>query len=285
LPEIQLYPNGTVKAGSVTLYEPASPTYAALHQNASPNLLVWGPRGTGKSHWARWHLHRLALQHPNFRYLVVRNSKPELTRTHLSHLPQEMEQLGGRYQSTDAETHYPNGSIGTWAGFDDEKAAMKTLGASYDALLVEEITHMKFDVVVDIASTLRSTKGSGRVATLMAVTNPFGPYSYDVKRRWIDKSVEDDETYDPAEWDNVFVGPENNPFLDFRAYHKRLGGLSKSKRAAWIDGAWSSGEGAFFDFHPERDGQPWHVISRLPEINGRSIYRNEAIPVDAPLGK
>ena len=248
---------------------------------ATPNLLIFGRRGTGKSTAVRWHLHRQAMTYPGFQYMVCRLSKPDLQRTHLVHLEADMTALGGEWLSIRGESRYPNGSLGYWTGFEKEKDALKVLGMDLDALVVEEGTTMPWAIIVDLSATLRSTLATGRTPQLIIPTNPFGPHAAAIKRRFIDQDLSEDEEpgYDPAEWRAIVTTAGDNPALNFQAYDKRLGGLAGPKRRAWLLGEWALGTGAFFDFHPEMDGRPWHVIPRLPEVYGKSVYRNPGIPV------
>lgn len=305
---IDLYKTGKVVKDGVDLYVPGSLTYESFHADlTTPNILLFGRRGTRKSWSVRWHLHRLALQYPGFQYMVCRLSKPELQRTHLQFLDADMKALNGVWARTDGETQYDSGSVGIWTGFEKESDALKTLGMTLDVLVIEEITTMQWSVVVDLASCLRTTVESGRIAQLIAPTNPYGPYAGPVKRHWITKDLTQDEEpgYDPNDWRAIPTTAADNPHLDFKSYDKRLGPLQAQKRKAWLLGEWSSSEGTFFeDFKPTRSPsgglpgstdagatgqqqtddepqpeQPWHVISRLPELHNRSIYRHPSVPV------
>lgn len=277
-PGIQLYANGKVTKDGADLYVPGSATFEAFHRDLStPNVLLFGRRGTGKSWAVRWHLHRLALMFENFKYMVCRNDKPQLQRTHLAFVDSEMHTLGGDYAKVAGQADYPNGSIGLYAGFEKEADALKVLGMDLDLLVIEEITTMDWEVVTELASTLRTTKASGRTPQLIAPTNPFGPHALPVKRHWIDQDISQEEEpgYDPLEWLAVPTTAQDNPALDFSSYDKRLGPLQAAKRKAWLFGEWSTNQGAFFeDFKTDR-----HVISRLPEVNGRSIFRNLSVSV------
>jgi hypothetical protein len=275
---LTVYPNGRVEKDGVDLYTPGSATYEDFHRDLkTPNILLFGRRGSGKSFAVRWQLHRLALTHPNFRYLVARNSLPELKRTHLKFLDSEMLQLGGTYNRVESEARYPNGSVGQFVGFATETDALKLLGAELDCLVIEEGTTVSWQVIVDLASTLRTLVGSGRVPQLIIPTNPYGPHQIPIKRHWIlqDITQEEEPGYDPADWRAIGTTAADNPQINFTDYDKRLGGLQANKRKAWLLGEWSSTEGAFFeDFSVDR-----HVITRLPEINGRSIYRHPDVSV------
>jgi hypothetical protein len=159
-----------------------------------------------------------------------------------------------------------------FAGFEKEADAQKLLGAQLDMLVVEEGTTVSWQVIMDLASTLRATKDSGRVPQLIIPTNPFGPHCLPIKRRFDDKDItaEEDPDYNPADWRLFMTNADDNPALDFDEYDKRLRSLSAQKRSAWLFGRWALGEGSFFEqFDPAR-----HVVTRLPEVNGRSIYRH-----------
>ncbi len=276
---IELHADGRVTKDKVDLYVPGSDVIREFHrQTRTPNVLLYGRRGTSKSWSLRWHCHRLCLQYPGFTVLVVRLSKPELQRTWLQYLPAEMETLGGTYAKVEGIATYPNGSTMTLAGFATEDDANKVLGMSIDLLVIEEITQMGWGTVTSLASSLRTTNESGRVAQLIAATNPIGVGAMAVKRHWVDRDLTETEEpgYLPDDWLAIPTTAAENPHLNFTEYDKRLTGLSEAKRAAWLRGEWASSEGAFFsEFSAER-----HVITRLPEMmDGRSIYKHPDVPV------
>ncbi len=275
---INLYPDGRVELDGRDLYVPGSDVIREFHrQTRTPNVLLYGRRGTSKSWSLRWHCHRLCLQYPGFTVLVVRLSKPELQRTWLQYLPAEMETLGGGYSKVEGLATYPNGSTMTLAGFATEDDANKVLGMSIDLLVIEEITQMGWGTITSLASSLRTTNESGRVAQMIAATNPIGVGAAAVKRHWVDRDLSETEEpgYLPDDWLAIPTTAEDNPHLNFADYDKRLSGLNEAKRAAWLRGEWASSEGSFFsEFSVER-----HVVTRLPELNGRSIFRHPDVEV------
>lgn len=275
---INIARDGSVLKDGKPLYTPGSPVYESFHQlegTGPANILLYSRRGSGKSWAARWFLHRCAFKFPGFRYLVTRNSLPELRKTHLQYLDNEMDLLDGNYAKVEGQANYKNGSSGIYAGFETEKDALKLIGADLDCVLVEEGTTVSWPVIISLASSLRTTKSSGRTPQLIIPTNPYGPSAIDIKRHWIDQDITEAEEpgYDPADWYAIRTTADDNPYLDFKTYDKRLGALPPAQRKAWLLGEWSSAEGSYFDdFEPEREGQPWHVISRLPEFKPGTLY-------------
>jgi phage terminase large subunit len=277
--QIVLARDGSVRKGDIQLYTPGSDVYRQLHQlegTGPANILLFSRRGTGKSWAIRWFLHRCALKYPGFRYLVTRNSKPELERTHLQFLERDLDELGGTFARVKGEARYANDSSGLFAGFEREADALKLIGADLDCLVVEEGTTVSWPLIVALASSLRTTKTSGRVPQLIIPTNPFGKSAGELKRRFITQDLTQDEEpgYAPADWLAIRTTADDNPHLDFITYDKRLGALRPAQRKAWLLGEWSSAEGSYFDdFQPEKDGKEWHVISRLPDLKTATIYR------------
>src|SRR6202521_729209 len=115
--------------GSVTtLYMPTSKAIE-FHQSQLPNLLLTGPRATGKTTILRWHAHMMALACPGYKYLLLRRTMPELKRSHLGFLDYEMSQLGGTFLHTDSIAKYPNGSTGWYGHCEQESDILKYLSS------------------------------------------------------------------------------------------------------------------------------------------------------------
>src|SRR4051812_10272275 len=83
------------------LYRPTAKG-AEYHELTVPNAILEGPRGTGKSIILRNDAHIHALMHPGMAYLIVRRTMPELKKSHLRFIEQEMHRLGGTFNKTDS---------------------------------------------------------------------------------------------------------------------------------------------------------------------------------------
>lgn len=248
--------------------------------SAAPWLLLWGNRGGGKSLICRWRCHLMAMAHPDFRYAVIRNTLGELRRTHIDNgLVKEMERLGGSFHRTENAARYPNGSIGYFVGVDDESSMLKLLGGEYGLIFIDEITTVDWSTTIDVASCLRGGINVSFIPQLIAACNPFGVAKEDVRRHWITKDVEHNK-YKPERFHAIQIGLEDNPHLDADDYREKLEMQTHpEKRAAWLDGVWTAAGAFFSNFRETKDDQPWHVITDLPEVDGRSVNCSPAVPV------
>lgn len=260
-------PNGSVEV----LYRPASPKHAAYHASTVPNLIMQGSRGTGKSHTMRWDMHIRSMSYAGFKYLMLRRTMPELRKSHLLFLEDEMLKLGGRalgVRSGNVEAHYLNGSLGLFGHCETDADVMKYLSAQFDAIVFDEITTFEFSMVTKIKTSCRVTKASRLTAFVRGGTNPLGVSAEEVYRYFIgrDLTKEEDPNYDARDWDNLKIAREDNPHLDYAQYDKQFVGLPEAYRKAWQDGMWGV-EGAYFSIEPR------HYISMMPEIAGTDPHQ------------
>lgn len=283
------YPGPTDKhgkpLGAPTLALDPTPPQRQFLLSETPMLLAWGNRGGGKSIIARWKCHLRAMAHPGFRYAVLRRTLAELKNSVIADgLELELKRLGGTYNRTDNVARYPKGSTGLFIGIDDPEAMMRLLGGQYGLLWFEELSLFdEWSTVTRVLSCLRTLKTDPFKGQMIATSNPFGPLEDEVFHRWIAKDVdrEVEPDYDRAEYEAVEMQRRTNSYLDIEPYEKVLRReVNPALRAAWLDGTWGNSSGSFFSFKPTAaDGQDWHVLARLPEISGRSIFRHPTIPV------
>jgi len=251
------------------------------HESLLPNLIMIGPRGTGKSLTIRMDSHMRALAVPKFRYLTLRRTMPELKKSHLSFIDNEMERLGGFFHKTDSEAHYPNGSVGWFGHCESPADVAKHLGGQYDLVNLDETTTYPWDMLQKLTACARVPEGSGRIAMVRGGTNPLGVSASDIKKYFIDKNVrpEDDPDYLPDEYGVIPTKMSDNKYLDMVQYRRRLASLPEHVRRAWLDGEWVS-EGTYFaDFRATIDGAPWHVIQSLPTVHDQELLRQPWISI------
>lgn len=259
--------------GVEVLYRPSSEKHTAYHASIIPNLIMEGSRGTGKSHTMRWDFHIRAMMHAGFKYLMLRRTMPELRKSHLLYLEDEMEKLGGRalgVRSGNVEAHYPNKSLGLFGHCETDADVMKYLSSQFDAICFDEITTFEWDMVTKIKTSCRVTKASRLIAMVRGGTNPLGVSAEEVYRYFIgrDLTKEEDKNYLAADWGNLHIERTDNPHLDYEQYDKQFVGLSEAYRKAWQDGMWGV-EGAYFSIEAR------HYIPHMPEIKG--INPNEPV--------
>jgi hypothetical protein len=237
-----------------------------FHDSRIANLILEGPRGTGKSIILRNDAHMHALKSPGMAYLIVRRTMPELRKSHLRFIEREMARLGGHFNKTESIAYYSNGSKGFYGHCETEADVMIYLSAEFARLYYDEITTFPGDMILKLASTVRVPKDSDWIAAVRGGTNPLGESADWVKRWFIDKQVdfEESEEYDATDYEAIKMVPADNPHMDWKQYHKRLANLPEHVRKAWLLGEWVI-EGVYFaDFKAKKDGAPWHVLDEMP---------------------
>lgn len=260
-----------------------------FHNCTIPNVLLHGPRGTGKSTILRFDAHMRAMTTPGFRYLILRRTMPQLRKSHLHFIEAEMKKLGGRFNKTENVAYYPevDGKVskGFFSHCETEADVLNLLSSEFDLIIFDELTTFTLDMFLKISACARVPKGSGRIALVRAGTNPLGESTGDMMRYFITKSVthEENPDYDPTEYLDIYVGAEDNPYIDMVQYQRRLSQLGGHARKAWLEGVWEV-EGAYFtDFQPRKvvagEQRPWHVIDTLPTVKGKPLLEQEWISI------
>jgi hypothetical protein len=262
------------------LYRPASLKHVSYHASVVANLIMEGSRGTGKSHTMRWDCHIRAMMHAGFKYLILRRTMPELRKSHLLFLEDEMEKLGGRalgVRSGNVEAHYPNKSLGLFGHCETDTDVMKYLSAQFDMIVFDEITTFEWDMVTKIKTSCRVTKRSGLIAMVRGGTNPLGVSAEDVYRYFIgrDLTKEEDPNYDASDWGNLHIERKDNPHLDYAQYDKQFVGLPEAYRKAWQDGQWGV-EGAYFSIEAR------HILRAMPLVSGNNPFAPPKPATDWP---
>lgn len=251
--------------------------------SAPDHLYLVGRAGipTHNSLTLRMDLHMRALQVPGLKYLVLRRTMPELKRSHLIYINEEMQKLGGDFHNTDSVARYPNGSIGFYGHLDTAADAMKFLSAEYDIVAPDEIVTFTNEQILRIASCIRVPLNSGRIGLLRGGMNKLGIGAEFVKKYFVDKNVppEEDADYNPADYGVIVHTFEDNAYIDRKQYRARLAALPEHVRKAWLDDEWVV-EGAYFpDFRPSIQGEPWHVIHQMPQVNGRPFLSQQWVNI------
>lgn len=287
------------EGGKYTVLYTPTPKGQLVHaDDLTPNLLIHGPRGTGKSTILRFDAHMRAMKFPGFKYLVLRRTMPQLRKSHLAFIEAEMKKLGGRFNKTENVAYYPevNGqqSKGYFSHCETEADVLNLLSSEFDLVIFDELTTFTIDMFIKISACARVPKGCGRIALVRAGTNPLGESTAGVMKYFITKDVSPDDNpdYDPSEFADLYIGKDDNPHLDMVQYQRRLSNLQGHARKAWLDGTWEV-EGAYFtDFFPRRvvelrdennnvvtEQRPWHVIDELPTVKGKPLLEQEWISI------
>lgn len=254
------------------MYEPASEKHLWFHNSDKKNLLAYGNRGGGKSQLLRFDGHMRALAVPNCNLILVRRTYPELLRSHLVHISQEMKLLGGDYNKSEHIAYYPNNSKLFFSHVATEQDSLNLLSAEFLAAYFDELSTIPWDFFVKLCASVRVKADSGLTGVVRAATNPLGPSAAELFAYFINKDVEpeDDADYNPSDWDAIKIQMEDNPHIDKEQYKARFAGMPAYLRKAWLEGEFAL-ENQMFDFAPNRDGSPWHVITSMPTIKGMPV--------------
>jgi phage terminase large subunit len=271
------------------LYTPTAKGKLVHADDHTPNLLIHGPRGTGKSTILRFDAHMRAMKFPGFKYLVLRRTMPQLRKSHLNFIGAEMKKLGGHYNKTENVAYYPEidgkQSKGFFSHCETQADVENLLSSEFDLIIFDELTTFTIEMFIKISACARVPIGCGRIALVRAGTNPLGESTAGVMKYFITKDVDPAENpdYDPSEFADLYIGKDDNPHLDMVQYQRRLSNLQGHARKAWLDGIWEV-EGAYFtDFYPrivkDGDQRPWHVIDELPTVKGQSLLAQPWISI------
>lgn len=191
------------------------------------------------------------MRYPGIRILVLRRSYDELAE---SIYPEYRrfnwaETLGGKWNKTDKEITFPNGSLIRLRYMETSDDASRRQGGAYQLLLVDELTLMPPGVVSTIANErLRSAHGIP-VLGLRASSNPGGASHGEVKSRYVDTTANGTKIYTDDNGLSIrFIKARatDNPYLD-EAYYRRLDAIpDPARRAAMRDGDWGQFAGQMF---------------------------------------
>lgn len=247
------------------LYEPQD-KQRLYHAATTPNLIMEGPRGTGKSLCIRWDFHVRALAYPGYTYLILRRTMPELRKSHLLHIGREMDSFTPIYKESTYlkgifQANYGNGSVGLFGHCETEQDIEKYLSAQFCAIAFDEITTFDWSMITRISSSCRVEADTGLIAIVRGGTNPLGISAEEVYRYFIAKDItpEEDPEYNANDWDHIHIARADNKYLDNEQYDKRFAGLPEAYRKAWMLGEWGV-EGAYFSLRSE------HLVAEAPAI-------------------
>lgn len=212
----------------------------------SPELLISGPAGTGKSRACLEKVHLVAERYPGSRLLLVRKTRRSLTASGLVTLEQQVIPPGHPALDGPQRTHrsrylYPNGSEIDLAGLDQPTRIMST---EYDLIYVQEATELSEDEWELLTTRLRNHRLPWQ--QLLGDCNP-GPPSHWLRQRSTAgglKLLESRHEDNPTLWAGRGWTPEGETYI------KRLEQLTGHRLARLRYGRWVAAEGAVY---PEFD--------------------------------
>lgn len=233
----------------------------ALFKDKSPEVLMSGPAGTGKSRACLEKLHMMALVNPGMRGLIIRKTAVSMTSTALvtfrEHVCKEalrtglVHWYGGSAQEA-AAYRYKNGSTINVGGMDKPTRIMSS---DYDVIYVQEAIELS-EADWD-ALTTRLRNGKISFQQLIADTNP------DTETHWLKQRINQGKTQclESRHEDNPILWDEETQDWTVRGadYIAKLDNLSGVRYLRLRRGLWVSAEGIVYE---DWDAN-YHLVDRF----------------------
>jgi hypothetical protein len=244
------------------LYIP-TPKQAAFAMSKAKFRLYGGAAGGGKSVEGRRRLYKKAIDIPGFEALILRETFPELERTHLRRMAEEVQWFGDAAEFIESKRvmKFKNGSLIECGHMDDERALQKYLSTEYDEIMADEGSRFDPMRLLELSTRARSSKPKVLEAGgpwFDVVSNPGGRAADMLKDLFILKEVDPDKYpvlsgvdaegrpfYTPSEWEYIPATLDDNPYLD-PAYERQLAVLQPWRYQQLRNGDWDAIAGAFF---------------------------------------
>lgn len=203
-------------------------------------VLMGGGRGSGKTSCAlawilRW------VNNPRLRFLVIRRNSRDLD-DWVDRAKQLWPKVDPRVEFVQGEVRFGTGAIGRFGHLHDEDAYEKYQGHEYQKMLFEELTHIPSEeLYLKIKGSCRSTV-EGLRPQVFATTNPDGPGTRWVKKRFVDVAKHGERYTDQYGNTRVYIHAivEDNPTLveNDPGYIQYLDSLPGDLKKAWREGSW-----------------------------------------------
>lgn len=224
------------------LYKPRG-SARKLFKDQSPELLLSGPAGTGKSVACLNKIYWAADQYPGMRALIVRQVRASLTETGLVSweklvLPPGSQVLSGPSRGQRIVYTFPNGSQVNTGGLDRPD---KIMSSEYDLIYVQEATELKEEGWEALSTRLRN--GVMPYQQLLADCNPSAP------THWLKKRCEAGRTrmLDSRHEDNPRLWQRGNWTQFGREYISKLDNLTGARKLRLRHGRWAQAEGVVYE--------------------------------------
>lgn len=242
-----------------------TPRQVSYMENPATYRLFGGAAGPGKSTAARMNLYRKCLSIPGYEALILRESFPELERTHLRRMAVESDWFGKDtvdFVESKRLLKFPKtGSLIECGHMDDEAALRKYLSTEYDHIVTDEGSNFDPHQLLELSTRARTSKPAVLAqggAKFDVVTNPGGRAAHMLKDLFIDRVVDVDTYpilaqsdsqgrpfYEPEKWAFIPATLDDNPYID-PGYVRALAVLQPWRYQQLRYGDWNVFAGQFF---------------------------------------
>lgn len=225
-----------------------------------PELLLCGPADTGKSRSILEKLHYCADKYPNARLLMVRKTRTSLSQTAMVTYEKKVLPHGWlgkliRFNTTEQQYEYPNGSIIAVGGMDN---AEKVLSSEWDMIYAQEATELNENDWEILGMRLRN--GAMPYQQLLGDCNP-GPPTHWLKRR-CDRHAT--HLLNSRHEDNPSITPDRVA---------RLKALTGVRYERYYLGRWAAAEGMVY----EEWNRPVHLVTHAHLVAWNILYSNGSL--------
>jgi hypothetical protein len=247
-----------------------TPKQCAFAGSLAKYRLYGGAAGGGKSVQGRRGMLKKARAIPGYEGLILRETFPELERTHLRRLAEEVQWFGGRAEVIESKRlvkfHHKEApdSLIECGHMDDERALQKYLSTEYDEILADEGSRFDPQRLLELSTRARTSEQKVGVwaaggPRFNVVSNPGGRAAQMLKDLFILHDCDPEKYpvlarvnprtgkpfYQPQEWEYIPATLDDNPYLD-ESYESSLAVLQPWRYDQLRNGDWDVFAGQFF---------------------------------------
>ena len=213
-------------------------------------ILVEGPRGTGKTRTILEKLNALCHEHPGLAVLVTRKYQRSLAQSCLKTFRDHVVKNGdgvkffGGNDEEPAAYRYKNGSTIVIGGMDDPE---KVKSSEYSIVYVNEATELTEEDWESLLPILRQVGKNGE--RLIQYRRLIGDCNPTDAGNWLNQRCEKGLTrrIRTSLRDNpLYYDSDGNILEEGEQYLSKMGTLTGSRRERWIDGLWTGTENACY---------------------------------------
>lgn len=233
---------------------PYQPFGACLEvfNNRTPEMLIEGPAGTGKSRAVLEKLHLAGLKYPNARFLMVRKTRVSLNTSGRVTFENKVKIPAVAWEASKSRYLFPTGTVLVVGGMDNPSRILST---EYDIIYVQEATELDQEDWETLMTRLRNY-----VLPYQQIIGDCNPGS---ETHWLLKR------HQAGHLERLYSKHTDNPMLfdqttgkwtrEGKDYIDKLAKLTGHTKARLFEGKWASAQGVVY---PEYDPAK-HLVDRF----------------------